>query len=64
VRIAGEPGRLRLSDGRWSELIWPATLAHPAGVYGLAGSFSRSSILAMAESMPHLATHPLLDVGC
>jgi hypothetical protein len=65
VFIAGQPGRLRsIEDGSWSELIWPATLAHPTGVYGLAGPFSPEEMLALARSMPRLRSRPRLDVGC
>jgi hypothetical protein len=64
VRVSGQPGRLRVSAGPWSELIWPATLAHPVGVYGLTGPFPRRTILAMAESMPPVTSRVLLDLGC
>lgn len=64
AQVAGQPGRLRMSDGPWAELIWPATLAHSAGVYGLAGYFSKRAILAMAESMSPAPMHASFDAGC
>jgi hypothetical protein len=58
VKVSGQPGRLRVSadpDGssrKWVELVWPATLKHPDGVFGLFGWLSPRAVLAMAESMP------------
>ena len=64
VRVSGQPARLRVSPPLWSELIWPATLAHPVGVYGLTGPFPRRTILAMAETMPAVTSRILAHVGC
>lgn len=64
VRVSGQPARLRVSPAPWSELIWPATLAHPEGVYGLTGSFRRRTILAMAETMPPVTARVHAEVGC
>jgi hypothetical protein len=70
VFVAGQPGRLRItrdpggSSRTYAELIWPATLTHPTGVYGLSGWFPREQMLAMAESMPRLRSPPTLDAGC
>jgi hypothetical protein len=64
VQVGGQPGRLRMSDGPWAELIWPATLAHPVGVYGLAGYFSKRAVLAMGESMSPAPAHAFFDAGC
>jgi len=66
VTVSGQPGRLRVSadpDGSsrtWVELIWPATLKHPIGVFGLFGWLSRRAVLAMAESMPSVTSPPVL----
>jgi hypothetical protein len=57
VTVSGEPGLLRVtadpegSSRKWVELIWPATLKDPEGVYGLFGWLSPSAVFAMAESM-------------
>ena len=65
VRVSGQPGRLRVSadpDGstrKWVELVWPATLKHPNGVYGLYGWFSPRAVLAIAESMPPVSSWPV-----
>lgn len=70
VTVSGQPGRMRVtadpggSPRTWTELIWPATLAHPTGVYGLSGWFHPARMLAMAESMPRLTSPPRLDSGC
>jgi hypothetical protein len=62
VRISGRPGRLRVSTDpqgsarRWTQLIWPATLKHPVGVYGLFGWLSPRAVLAMADSMPPVSS--------
>jgi hypothetical protein len=67
VRIGGEPGRLRVSEqtaGTWSELIWPATLGHPLGTYGLAGWLSKREVLAMARSMEPGPIPPGIDLAC
>lgn len=65
VTVSGQPGRLRVSadpDGssrNWIELIWPATLKHPNGVFGLFGWLSPRAVLAMAESMPRVSSPPI-----
>ena len=47
TRVSGQPARLRItpdpdeSPRKWVELIWPATLNHPYGVYGLFGWLDR-----------------------
>ena len=65
VRVSGQPGRLRYRpEYPWSELIWPATLAHPSGVYGLYGPFSRREILAMARSMPPVTGRVVVQLNC
>jgi hypothetical protein len=65
VLVSGQPGRIRESaGGEWKELIWPATLERPYGTLGLAGSFSRGQILAMARSMTHVSPPSATDVGC
>lgn len=68
VEVAGQPARLRISadpDGssrRWTELIWPATLERPVGVYGLFGWLPPRAVLAMADSMPPVASGPVSRV--
>lgn len=58
VKVSGQPGRLRVSGDpqgssrMWTELVWPATLRHPVGVYGLFGGLPPRTVLAMADSMP------------
>jgi hypothetical protein len=64
VRISGEPGRLAISGDRWSELIWPATLRHAAGVYGIAGSLPADEIVTMARSMPDVRGRHSSDANC
>jgi hypothetical protein len=71
VKVSGQPGRLRVSadpDGssrRWVQLVWPATLKHPDGVFGLFGWLSRRAVLAMAESMPPVSSPPVhTALGC
>jgi hypothetical protein len=64
VRVAGQDARLRESPGPWTELTWPATLEHPEGIFGLAGSFSKSQMLAMARSMGPAPASTVRDVGC
>jgi hypothetical protein len=65
VKVSGKPGRLRVSadpDGssrEWVELVWPATLKHPDGVFGLFGWLSPRAVLAMAESMPPVSAPPV-----
>lgn len=64
VTVSGKPGRLRVSvvpedsSGKWTELIWPATLHRPVGMYGLYGLLSPRAILAMSESMPVVTSRP------
>jgi hypothetical protein len=71
VKVSGQPGRLRVSadpDGssrKWVELVWPATLKHPDGVFGLFGWLSPRAVLAMAESMPPVSSPPVFTaLGC
>ena len=68
VTVSGQPGRLRISadpDGsrrKWVQLIWPATLKHPNGMFGLFGLFgwlSPGAVLAMAESMLPVSSSPV-----
>jgi hypothetical protein len=50
VKVSGQPGRLRVSadpDGssrKWVQLVWPATLKHSDGVFGLFGWFSPRAV--------------------
>jgi hypothetical protein len=71
VQVSGQPARLRVTpdpDGlqhKWVELIWPATLKNPYGVYGLFGWLSPRAVVAMAESMPVVAAPPVAaTAGC
>jgi hypothetical protein len=70
VRVSEQPARLRISpdpdgsQGRWVELIWPATLKNSIGVYGLFGWLSPSAVVEMAESMPVVGAPPVADAGC
>jgi hypothetical protein len=71
VKVSGQPGRLRVSadpDGssrKWVQLVWPATLKHPDGVFGLFGWLSPRAVLAMAESMPPVSSPPVFTaLGC
>ena len=71
VTVSGQPGLLRVTavpDGssrNWVELIWPATLKNPNGVYGLFGSLTPRAVVAMAESMPGVAGPPVVAAaGC
>jgi hypothetical protein len=65
VKVSGQPGRLRVSadpdasSRKWVELVWPATLKHPNGVFGLFGWFSPRAVLAMADSMPPVSSPPV-----
>lgn len=65
VNVSGQPGRLRVSadpggsSRKWTELIWPATLKHPVGVYGLFGWLPPRTVLAMADSMPPVSSPPV-----
>jgi hypothetical protein len=58
VSVSGQPGLLHVtadpegSSRKWIQLIWPATLKDPTGVYGLFGWLSPRAVVAMAESMP------------
>jgi hypothetical protein len=71
VKVSGQPGRLSVAadpDGssrKWVQLVWPATLKHPDGVFGLFGWLSPRAVLAMAESMPPVSS-PLVSTsfGC
>lgn len=66
VTVSGQPGRLRISadpDGsprKWVELIWPATLKQPNGLFGLFGWISPRVVLAMAESMSPVSSPPVI----
>lgn len=71
VTVSGQPGRLRVTtdpdglSGKWVELVWPATLHHPNGVFGLFGWLSPRAALAMAESMPLVSSPPAhTALGC
>jgi hypothetical protein len=70
VTVADQPALLRVSadpsgsDRTWSELIWPATLEQPTGVYGMYGWLTRSEILAMAESMPPASSQVVTELNC
>jgi hypothetical protein len=71
VKVSGQPGRLRVSpdpggsERNWVELVWPATLKHPDGVFGLFGWLSPRAVLAMAESMPPVSSSPVRKpLGC
>jgi hypothetical protein len=65
VRVSGQPGRLRVSadpsgsERKWVELVWPATLKHPDGVFGVFGWLSPRAVLSMAESMPPVSSSPV-----
>ena len=64
VRVGNMPGALIATQHRsgwWTELIWPATTAHPFGRYGLTGSLSPGRMLRMARSVP--PTRPLAEVS-
>jgi hypothetical protein len=58
VKVSGRPGRLRVSadpggsERKWVELIWPATLKHPDGVFGLFGWLSPRAVLTMSRCPP------------
>ena len=54
VHVAGVPAVIeghRYGSSWWTQLIWPATLAHPLGRYGLSGSLPPGRMLRMAQSM-------------
>ena len=65
VKVSGQPGRLRVSadpggsSRKWVELVWPATLKHSNGVFGLFGWLSPRAVLAMADSMPPVSSPPV-----
>ena len=69
IRVSGQPARLRVSpdpdgsSGKWVELIWPATLKNPYGVYGLFGSLLPRDVVEMAESMPLVTGPPVVATG-
>ena len=51
--------------GPWTEVIWPATPAHPEGRYGVAGTLTLPQAVAMAESMEAArARLQRVEVGC
>jgi hypothetical protein len=71
VTVSGQPGLLHVtaapegSSGTWVQLIWPATLKDPEGVYGLFGWLPPRAVVAMAESMPDVAAPSVVAaVGC
>jgi hypothetical protein len=72
VTVTGQPGLLHVtadpegSSRKWVQLIWPATLKDPEGVYGLFGWLSPSAVVAMAESMPVVDAPPVAAAatGC
>jgi hypothetical protein len=70
VTVSGQPGLLAVatdpegSSRKWVQLIWPATLKHSDGVFGLFGWLSPRAVLAMAESMPVVGAPPVADAGC
>jgi len=72
VTVSGQPGLLSVAtdpDGsqrKWVQLIWPATLKDPEGLYGLFGWLSPSAVVAMAESMPVVDAPPVAAAaaGC
>ena len=71
VTVSGQPGLLHIvpdpdgSHRKWVQLIWPATLKDPDGVYGLFGWLSPSTVVVMAESMPVVgAPHVVAAAGC
>jgi hypothetical protein len=70
VTVSGQPGLLSVatdpegSSRKWVQLIWPATLKHSDGVFGLFGWLSPRAVLAMAESMPVVGAPPVADAGC
>ena len=54
VHVAGVPAVIeghRYGSSWWTQLIWPARLAHPLGRYGLSGSLPPGRMLRMAASM-------------
>ena len=70
VTVSGQPGLLHVtadpegSSRKWVQLIWPATLKHSDGVFGLFGWLSPRAVVAMAESMPVVGAPPVADAGC
>jgi hypothetical protein len=70
VTVSGQPGLLSVatdpegSSRKWVQLIWPATLKHSDGVFGLFGWLSPRAVLAMAETMPVVGAPPVADAGC
>jgi hypothetical protein len=72
VTVTGQPELLHVtadpegSSRKWVQLIWPATLKDPEGVYGLFGWLSPSAVVAMAESMPVVDAPPVAAAaaGC
>lgn len=62
--VSGQDALVYATLGPWTDLIWPATHEHPAGTYGLSGSFPKDVMLAMAASMPLVTAHAPSDVGC
>jgi hypothetical protein len=70
VTVTGQPGLLHVtadpegSSRKWVQLIWPATLKDPEGVYGLFGWLSPRDVVSMAESMPIVAASVVAPAGC
>jgi hypothetical protein len=72
VTVTGQPGLLHVtadpegSSRKWVQLIWPASLKDPEGVYGLFGWLSPRDVVWMAESMPVVDPPPVAAAaaGC
>lgn len=71
VTVSGQPGLLHVtadpggSSRKWVQLIWPATVKDPEGIYGLFGWLSPRAVVAMAKSMPVVDAPPVVPVtGC
>jgi hypothetical protein len=66
ISVNGKPGLILPSrSATWTQLIWPATVKHPRGLYGVTGSLTRAQAIAIAESMSAV-TNPTTTapVGC
>jgi hypothetical protein len=67
VDIAGRPGVIesdKHGDKPWTSLVWPATLRHPVGRYGLSGEFSRRRSLRLARSMARRVARTGASADC
>jgi hypothetical protein len=64
--VRGRPALVYTAPhGPWTELIWPATHAHPEGQYGVAGTLTLRQAMAMAESMEAARSRaPRTTTGC